>query len=113
MDKSFKVNFRGIEEKEYIKEMTLYEISNDFKKYFNYEIVGAIVDNEICDLSKVISKKCDVEFYDRSSIAGNTISILTATASYLETLLRKNIIDEKTLDEMIKMVKENVKNDRR
>lgn len=73
MDKSFKVNFRGIEEKEYIKEMTLYEISNDFKKYFNYEIVGAKVDNEICDLSKVISKKCDVEFYDRSSIAGNTI----------------------------------------
>lgn len=47
------------------------------------------------------------------TIAGNTISILTATASYLETLLRKNVIDEKTLDEMIKMVKENVKNDRR
>lgn len=47
------------------------------------------------------------------TIAGNTISILTATASYLETLLRKNVIDEKTLDEMIKMVKENVKNGRR
>ena len=73
MDKSFKVNFRGIVEKEYIKEMTLYEICNDFKKYFNYEIVGAKVDNEICDLSKVINKKCDVEFYDRSSVAGNTI----------------------------------------
>ena len=73
MEKSFKVNFRGIDEKEYIKEMTLYEISNDFKKYFNYEIVGAKVDNEICDLSKVINKKCDIEFYDRSSINGNTI----------------------------------------
>ncbi len=73
MDKSFKVDFRGIDEKEYIKEMTLYEISNDFKKYYNYEIVGAKVDNEICDLSKVINKKCTVEFYDRSSIAGNTI----------------------------------------
>ena len=64
MDKSFKVNFRGIDEKEYIKEMTLYEISNDFKKYYNYEIVVAKVDNEICDLSKVINKKCTVEFID-------------------------------------------------
>lgn len=47
------------------------------------------------------------------TIAGNTISILTATASYLETLLRKNVIDEKTLDDMIKMVKERSKDDRR
>lgn len=92
MDKSFKVNFRGIEEKEYIKEMTLYEISNDFKKYFNYEIVGAKVDNEICDLSKVISKKCDVEFYDRSSIAGNTI--YSSSVDFLLIVAVKKLLGE-------------------
>ena len=47
------------------------------------------------------------------TIAGNKISIMTATASYLETLLRKDIITEEELDYIIKQVKENVKNDRR
>ena len=47
------------------------------------------------------------------TIAGNKISIMTATASYLETLIRKNIITEEELDYIIKQVKENVKNDRR
>lgn len=47
------------------------------------------------------------------TIAGNKISIMTATASYLETLLRKNVVTEEELDYIIKQVKENVKNDRR
>ena len=47
------------------------------------------------------------------TIAGNKISIMTATASYLETLIRKNIITEEELDYITKQVKENVKNDRR
>ena len=47
------------------------------------------------------------------TIAGNRISIMTATSSYLETLIRKNIITEEELDYITKQVKENVKNDRR
>ena len=47
------------------------------------------------------------------TIAGNKISIMTATSSYLETLIRKNIITEEELDYITKQVKENVKNDRR
>ena len=47
------------------------------------------------------------------TIAGNKISIMTATASYLETLIRKNIITEEELDYIVKLVKENVKNDKR
>ena len=38
---------------------------------------------------------------------------MTATSSYLETLIRKNIITEEELDYITKQVKENVKNDRR
>ena len=45
------------------------------------------------------------------TIAGNRISIMTATASYLETLIRKNIITEKELDYIVKLVKENTKNE--
>ena len=43
------------------------------------------------------------------AIAGNKISIMTATSSYLETLIRKGVITEKELDFIIKQVKENVK----
>ena len=40
------------------------------------------------------------------TIAGNKISIMTATASYLNTLLSKEVLSEKELDFMIQMVKE-------
>lgn len=34
---------------------------------------------------------------------------MTATSSYLETLIRKGIISKQELDYMVKLVKENVK----
>lgn len=39
------------------------------------------------------------------TIIGNQLSILTATNSFLATLLIQNILDEETLDEMVKMAK--------
>lgn len=44
------------------------------------------------------------------TIAGNRISIMTATSSLLQTLIQKEIITEKELDEMVKLVKECVRN---
>ena len=43
------------------------------------------------------------------TIAGNKVSIMTATASYLNTLLLKKVITTKELDDMVKMVKESYK----
>ena len=43
------------------------------------------------------------------TIAGNKISIMTATSSYLQTLITKGIISKQELDYMVKLVKENVK----
>ena len=43
------------------------------------------------------------------TIAGNKISIMTATASYLNTLLLKKVITTKELDDMVTMVKESYK----
>lgn len=39
-------------------------------------------------------------------IVGNTISVMTATSSYLNTLLNKGILTVEQLDRMIKVVKE-------
>ena len=41
------------------------------------------------------------------TIAGNKVSILAATASYLETLIYKDVMSVEELDYMIKLVKEN------
>ena len=43
------------------------------------------------------------------TIVGNKISIMTATASYLDTLIRQKVLTEKELDEMIKLVKRTIK----
>lgn len=47
------------------------------------------------------------------TIAGNKISILTATSSYLQTLLDKEVLDIKEFDFMINMVKEQHNNGRK
>ena len=43
------------------------------------------------------------------TIVGNKISIMTATASYLDTLIRQKVLTEKEFDEMIKLVKHTIK----
>ena len=43
------------------------------------------------------------------TIVGNKISIMTATISYLDTLIRQKVLTEKEFDEMIKLVKRTIK----
>ena len=43
------------------------------------------------------------------TISGNKISIMTATSSYLDTLIRQKVLTEKEFDEMIKLVKRTIK----
>lgn len=73
MGKKIKVNFRGTLTKEFDSEVTLLEVSESFKNNFDYPILAAKVDNDICDLSETLSKKCDIDFFDRSSSVGNSI----------------------------------------
>lgn len=95
---------------------------DDILKDFEKEAEGAISSNrplwEGSEADEIFN--VDIHVWRKSgmgntlqTITGNKISIMTATASYLETLLRKNVITEEELDYIIKQVKENVKNDRR
>ena len=43
------------------------------------------------------------------TIVGNKISIMTATISYLDTLIRQEVLTEKEFDEMIKLVKHTIR----
>lgn len=73
MGKKIKVNFRNLVTEEYEENTKYLDISKNYQKYFNYPILAAKVDNDICDLSEELNKKCDIDFFDRSSSVGNSI----------------------------------------
>ena len=73
MDRMIKVTFQDRIVKEFPANTTLEEISHSFKSYYNFPILTAKVDNNLAPLSKEMGKKCDVDFYDRSSVVGNTV----------------------------------------
>lgn len=68
-----KVTFRDKIEIDYPKETALVDVAKDFSNHFNYPILVGRLNNYIVHLSKTISRKCDVDFYDRSSSVGHRI----------------------------------------
>nr|MBP3259021.1 nucleoside kinase [Bacilli bacterium] len=72
MTRMFKVNYKD-ETFEVEEGTTLIEIAKKCQKYYNYPIMVAKVDNDIVGLNYEISKKCEVEFFDRSSSLGNDV----------------------------------------
>ena len=89
MEKLIKVNFRNLETKEFPEGTSFYEISHSFQKYFNYPILVARVDNNMVDLTSKLSRKCDIDFYDRSSEVGN--GIYACSVQFLMTVALKKI----------------------
>lgn len=73
MEKVIKVNYQNKEIKEFINETTLLEISESFKRYYNYPILIANVNNDLVELSEKVTGKCKVDFYDRSSLVGRAV----------------------------------------
>ncbi len=70
MPRLYKVNYKDIEQFEVEENTPLHEIATKVQKYYNFPIMVAKIDNDIVGLDYEIQKKCDVEFYDRSSSEG-------------------------------------------
>ena len=92
MNKPIKVTFRGSETVEFEEGTTFKEIANYFKHNFTYDILVAQVDNDIVDLSDTLKKKCNVNFFDRSSSLGNTIYMNSAV--FILTLAITNVLGD-------------------
>ena len=92
MNKPIKVTFRGSETVEFEEGTTFKEIANYFKHNFTYDILVAQVDNDIVDLSDTLKKKCNVNFFDRSSSLGNTIYMNSAV--FILVLAIKNLLGD-------------------
>lgn len=90
MERTIKVTFRNNIIEEFPANVTLLEVAEKFQKYFNYPILVARVDNKLEDLNKELSKKCDVDFYDRSSVEGNTV--YSHSAQFLLIIAIKHVL---------------------
>ena len=90
MAKKFKVNFRNLKTLEFEEGTSYKEISQCFKQYFNFDILAAKVDNNIVDLSDTLTKKCNIDFFDRSTEVGN--KVYARSARFILVLAIRNVL---------------------
>jgi len=93
MNKRIKVVFRGNQTMEFDEGTTYKEISEAFKHNYNYDILVAKADNDIVDLSDTLKKKCNIDFFDRSSELGN--SVYVDSAIFILILAVRNVLGDK------------------
>lgn len=91
-EKTVEVTYNQLEVKEFPVGTTLKQISKSFRQYYDYDILVAKVDNDITELSDVITKKCNVEFYDRSSTLGH--SVYAASAIFMMLVAVRHLYGE-------------------
>jgi len=93
-EKTIKITYNKMEVKEFPMGTTLKQISKSFENYFDYEILIAKVDNDITGLNDIITKRCDISFYDRSSYLG--YSAYTTGAIFMMIVAVKRLFGEDT-----------------
>lgn len=74
MARMIKVNFKGLEIREFLQGTTLSEISDCFKNYYNYPILVGKINNHISELSHSVETNCNIDFIDRSSEIGQIVN---------------------------------------
>ena len=94
MAKLIKVNFKGIETKEFLQGTTLEEISDSFKKYFNYPILIGKINNHLTELPHEVEANCDIDFLDRSSEEGARVN--AHSIQFLLILATKKVLGYET-----------------
>jgi len=90
MEKMIKVEFSDGIIREYKENTTLKEISESCQHEFAYPIILAKVDNELEELNYNLVHKCKVEFFDRSSIIGN--SVYSSGVQFLMIVALKKVL---------------------
>lgn len=68
-----RVNYNNEFSKEFPSGTSLEIISKSFQNYYSFPILISKVDNDIVELSETVTKKCSVNFYDRSDSLGNGV----------------------------------------
>ena len=91
MDRMVKVVYKDNITKEFPVGTSLSDMKRSFQKYYNYPILAAKVDCHIDNLQRQIDRKCNVDFFDRSSVEGNTI--YSSSVQFMLILAVKRVLD--------------------
>ncbi len=91
-EKTVQVIYHQLEVKEFPVGTTLKQVSKSFGHNYPYDILVAKVDNDIVELGDSITKKCSVDFFDRSSALG--YSVYTASAMFMMIVAVKHLFGE-------------------
>lgn len=89
MEKIVKIMYKGLNERKVSIGTTLKELSEYYKKDFHYDILISKVDNDIVELSDIITRQSNVRFYDRSTTLGHFTYASSATFMLLLAIKRK------------------------
>ena len=92
MQKEVKVTYKEKVESGVLVGTTLKELSDRHTRDYKYDILISKVDNDIVELSDTITKKCNVEFYDRSSTLGHCV--YSASANFILILAVRNVLGD-------------------
>lgn len=92
MQKEIKIKYKNVQEKNILMGTPLKELSEQYERDYKYDILIAKVNNDIVELSDTITKKCNIEFYDRSSTLGH--SVYSASANFILILAVRNVLGD-------------------
>ena len=88
----------------YPKNITLLEISNNFKSEYKYDIIIASVNNKVTELNRKIEKDCTDDFYDIKHELGNIVYERGLTYLYIKAVkdvLNCDVLIEHSIDKGI------------
>lgn len=92
MEKTVKIMYKGLNERKVQIGTTLKELSEYYKKDFHYDILISKVDNDTVELSDIITRQCNVRFYDRSTTLGRFT--YASSATFMLLLAIKSVLGE-------------------
>ena len=111
MDKKMlKVVYNNVETKEFIEGTTFLEISESFKKNYDYDILVAKVDNDIVDLSNIQNQSIDFNLADYSitdsinEILYRLKKLISDQGLNIEFLYSENIIINADEEQITKVI---------
>ncbi len=90
MQKEVKITYNDESEKKVLVGTTLKELSSTYQQYFKYDILISKVNNDIVELTDTISKRCNIRFYDRSSMLGHCVYF--SSANFILILAVRNVL---------------------
>ncbi len=78
MDKQIPVTYKGKQKTIVPFGTTLKSLSEQFKDDLKYDILIAKVDNDLAELKNVVTRRCNVQFFDRTTTLGRCVYVSSA-----------------------------------